>query len=782
MAYLAPAPAPANSERRRRVGPSRASSFGRRSTVRFVALAITAGIGASLSLAGPQFVDCGDFAPDTQPGALALRGAPDCGGLTLTQSTNTGVIGNGSVVCLEGAVSAETSAARAFVAPSTLTLRCVTFGVRINQGGDWPVDVRILSGDPLAGYDSLYVLREETVVVAANANREFYTVELPDVTLTAGSQFVVELRSRSRRPIDGGDGGQLAFGFNQQGQTAPTFFRGPLCGNEDFVDLASLGFPNLHLVMSVGYDEGASSLLLDGFHHNVMGDAIFTSDGADSLVVEGDPMAGPFGFSVPFGDTTMGVQTTGVEWEAWPGAAMDFDFALASGDVDAFSFVTAPDGSIVVETAFAPAMASVFDVLVFDGGDLVGELLDQASGTVSITQPGVPNVMVPNIYPTCLQLRDPITDTVISTRYVWPMPAEPRFVFSSSTRGVAYAGDRVEFWVRLSDAPGAVASPPTSVDVMATGMASFKPIRDVITRRAGVRFGDASTSPRLVDGELVADVGALVQVTNGDAPIAIFGEATMAPGGPRIRANPLGSSGKDGVRVSFGGVDSASVELDLVNPDPIESFVTLRATQVGGGSGGSVTIDPCLGCPPPIIDDWWNLRPDFAGVGSGTYTLQVVHNEMVVHEESGLSGLAGVSSGRPWKGGKLGGATPCWRMCYPDDTPFIIASTAQQVLMDEVRILAENAGPLEHLDFIEIRAANMDEFGLLNPQTVLPPAAQPCEGDTNGDNIVNFSDLNAVLASFGQGGAGIPGDVNGDGVVDFSDLNEVLASFGNECR
>jgi hypothetical protein len=59
--------------------------------------------------------------------------------------------------------------------------------------------------------------------------------------------------------------------------------------------------------------------------------------------------------------------------------------------------------------------------------------------------------------------------------------------------------------------------------------------------------------------------------------------------------------------------------------------------------------------------------------------------------------------------------------------------------------------------------------------------APACPGDTNGDNVVNFTDLNGVLASFGLSGEGIPGDVNGDGVVNFNDLNEVLANFGVEC-
>ncbi|TVQ63899.1 MAG: hypothetical protein EA379_03160 [Phycisphaerales bacterium] len=59
--------------------------------------------------------------------------------------------------------------------------------------------------------------------------------------------------------------------------------------------------------------------------------------------------------------------------------------------------------------------------------------------------------------------------------------------------------------------------------------------------------------------------------------------------------------------------------------------------------------------------------------------------------------------------------------------------------------------------------------------------AKPCPGDTNGDNVVDFADLSAVLSDFGQTGVGIPGDVNGDGEVDFADLSIVLGAFGTVC-
>ncbi len=64
---------------------------------------------------------------------------------------------------------------------------------------------------------------------------------------------------------------------------------------------------------------------------------------------------------------------------------------------------------------------------------------------------------------------------------------------------------------------------------------------------------------------------------------------------------------------------------------------------------------------------------------------------------------------------------------------------------------------------------------------VVTTGAVVCDGDTNGDNIVNFTDLNAVLSTFGQTGAGLPGDVDGNGTVNFTDLNIVLSNFGNTC-
>ena len=58
---------------------------------------------------------------------------------------------------------------------------------------------------------------------------------------------------------------------------------------------------------------------------------------------------------------------------------------------------------------------------------------------------------------------------------------------------------------------------------------------------------------------------------------------------------------------------------------------------------------------------------------------------------------------------------------------------------------------------------------------------QGCLGDANGDNVVDFLDLNIVLGQYGQQGISLPADLNADGVVDFLDLNLILSVFGTTC-
>ena len=59
-----------------------------------------------------------------------------------------------------------------------------------------------------------------------------------------------------------------------------------------------------------------------------------------------------------------------------------------------------------------------------------------------------------------------------------------------------------------------------------------------------------------------------------------------------------------------------------------------------------------------------------------------------------------------------------------------------------------------------------------------------CQGDANGDHIVNFADISAVFLNWGAtytpGSAG-PGDANNDGSVNFTDISTVFANWLIPC-
>jgi hypothetical protein len=70
-------------------------------------------------------------------------------------------------------------------------------------------------------------------------------------------------------------------------------------------------------------------------------------------------------------------------------------------------------------------------------------------------------------------------------------------------------------------------------------------------------------------------------------------------------------------------------------------------------------------------------------------------------------------------------------------------------------------------------------IGLMDsPVLNTPTAGAPVVGDTNHDSVVDLTDLNNVLNSFGLTGFGLFGDTDGSNGVDLTDLNNVLNHFG----
>ncbi len=74
---------------------------------------------------------------------------------------------------------------------------------------------------------------------------------------------------------------------------------------------------------------------------------------------------------------------------------------------------------------------------------------------------------------------------------------------------------------------------------------------------------------------------------------------------------------------------------------------------------------------------------------------------------------------------------------------------------------------------------NIDDIQFI----AFPPSVAPCDGDANGDNVIDVNDISYVLFRLGDpcGAPGCEGDANGDGTIDVNDISYVLFRLGNPC-
>ncbi len=727
--------------------------------------------------------------------AVAGLSAPahaQCGLDTLTQSTSPEVIQTGRAAwCGTLAYNDLTQIGRGFVAPYDLTIGCVRFGVTRNTGADWPCIVRIRLGSLADPYDTHAVLSEATVVIPAGTSSEMFTAEIGTVFLPAGTAFVVELETPSRNPASGGDGALLSLGFNALGQSGPSMLRSEPCGVPEFTDLATIGFANSHAAISVGVSPGVDLPILGGMPVAPIGaPAVGTFDGFTT--VYGDGNSTPFGLSIDFGDTTMGVNASfralSTGDEADPTLAIAFKSQPGTvGDRLVFRNNPATPDEAVLELDFDTAAFDRFNVHVFRGGELVGTLTDQTSGSVRFTKPDdgpiwdwIKGLFGGGVKAGCSIKKEyyPASEGggLKSETMFYGIETGTAFVVPTGGGLPGYRGD--EIWIEPMAATVGL-PPPLVMELTATGIVGIA--LDVTESTPGVVIGTAESGIRPFGAGTTTQPGvsflAIKEKGIGKRPPKGHHRGTDVTGDgvPDLVFVPSSDAGPgEGVRMELGGVASASVGIDVVALNPAAACMTVCAFEVGPISipSGKTSFDPW-----PIDPALTAVAPDFTGVGDETYTFQVYDLAgTLVHEATGLSGIAGGTTRWPWKVGKLGGRTPCFRICYPQGT-FLRLADGREFEVHEVRALAEGApeaGPLASLD---ISVLNMDQLVLFDPVTELP--AGVCYADLDGDGTLTIFDFLAFQNAFD---AGLPvADCDGDGTLTIFDFLCFQNAFDAGC-
>jgi hypothetical protein len=396
---------------------------------------------------------------------------------------------------------------------------------------------------------------------------------------------------------------------------------------------------------------------------------------------------------------------------------------------------------------------------VLRDGELIATFPGQTSGSITITPHS--RLSIGGISGGCETTTTTSGGTTTTSSRYW---LDLDLDFSISDFFSVAVGDRVEIVL-----DGDPAGPPLDISVLAHGLANFNV--QVVETPTQIAFGDALSNPYNFGSAQVSTTGVFASAVPASGPIELQGADLNGDGLADFRIDNLGSSGQDGVELLWLGVESASVEVLPLNPDVLGSCLRFRSILNGGLEGGTVLLDPDQDEP-----DFFAISPDFAGVGAGTYRLQIFDQGNLVWNQPGMSGQAASSSFWPRRLGKLGGLLPCLQLCYPFGTQFSIAGSETMVFGDDVRLLAEGASSLPLIDSFEITAANMQGLVLSNPASELPAA---CSADLNGDGQLDFFDVQAFLNFFASQDP--RGDFNADGQFDFFDVQAFLNAYSAGC-
>jgi hypothetical protein len=265
-------------------------------------------------------------------------------------------------------------------------------------------------------------------------------------------------------------------------------------------------------------------------------------------------------------------------------------------------------------------------------------------------------------------------------------------------------------------------------------------------------------NPRL--GRVIGDLGDV----DGDDVVDVF----IATNGSIIVLSSGNLAEGSWVRVvdQIGGASIAAARVGDLNTDGADDLAVIVGGQyqVLSGSSGQVLVEP--------------IHLYGSGRDANAQSYSDINNDGVNDLVVAVRGFAASDE----------------EVLYVDAVSgAILASRKSPVLFDG----EDNENVLGFATSIAVGDVNMDGgldvvVGRLTSQfeeapfsetiTALVYQGVPCPGDINADGTVNFTDLNSVLASFGQSGAGVIGDGDCNGTVNFADLNTVLAAFGTSCN
>ena len=288
-------------------------------------------------------------------------------------------------------------------------------------------------------------------------------------------------------------------------------------------------------------------------------------------------------------------------------------------------------------------------------------------------------------------------------------------------------------------------------------------------------LGDIAAHGFLLSGGVTSDLGDFVP--RAMEPSGLMVGAVSALEGPELVRRPaLRSGGTTVVLPTFSGNGGQAFDVNASGWIVGEAMNSQRQARAALWRNGVISDLGTLGGPR----SWAHaINDDRLVVGASDIVTADVHATLFTLGASG----------------QVLSRTDLGTLAGRDSRAFDVNSRAQVVGVSNARAVMWRGGEIIALDEripptgrwrLEVARAVNDcgeivGFGyeLGTPSAFL---LTPCAGDANVDFLINFADLNELLASFNTFVApGSGADFTNDGSVDFDDLNLILSNFNTAC-
>ncbi len=208
-----------------------------------------------------------------------------------------------------------------------------------------------------------------------------------------------------------------------------------------------------------------------------------------------------------------------------------------------------------------------------------------------------------------------------------------------------------------------------------------------------------------------------------------------------------------------------------------------RWESTGGNPGGRIfgpvpektNTSAAMNAPAAFLGNW----APYDTVGSVSFDFIRISNGAQPQAFGPPSvRITGPGGQARWEGPALTAPGPWMTYTAPliESEWTVLSGTWEAILADVTEVFI----PIE----LVTNGNNPDEQAAVD-NVILDSGAAPCVGDIDGDGMIGFADLNAILSAFntapGDAGYNAAADLDDDDFVGFGDLNIVLGSFNTAC-